>query len=330
MSNGRMLNCTGSELPNDMACPSTIECYAIEADSESIFFDEDGEYSIVDRARLIKEWVDKYSGWFDRLIVSNNALGRDLIELMPAQKFVISNKQANGLHWYYSNTDRLTAVNTPEVNDSMDMNSEHYSPLAEKPVETYTPKVPLGVNIGQLPTDEDMARLGDSSILDKNIPYRATTPEEGLREEVILARIQQALDKQRDEMGKQILNLQRQIGHYRRGHGNLAEEIFETIKHGDEKHQRWLQEALRSFFDGQQPLTEEVVARIDAALDRVKNTGAVPAGTGKSEADFVNIWTPDPKAGEVINPRVPTPSNVVESRIPASVHMVNGSNNDDQ
>jgi hypothetical protein len=125
----------------------------------------------------------------------------------------------------------------------------------------------VSVNIGAMPTDEDfkgLDALTKDGILDTKLEV-PLDPMEMMREQVVVGRINAAVERAteqlRNEMRTRVSQLEVALSDARLARGNLADEIFEVIKHGDQKHQDWLQAALRSFFLGLRPLTEEQVAQ---------------------------------------------------------------------
>ena len=105
---GYLLNATGCELPNDMACPSTIEPFKLDKDAEEFFYDELNTLPLPERVERIIGVFERNKQLVGSLIVENNELGRTLLERLPSEKFVVSVKRPNStLHWMYSNIDRM-------------------------------------------------------------------------------------------------------------------------------------------------------------------------------------------------------------------------------
>ena len=105
---GYLLNATGCELPNDMACPSTIEPFKLDKDAEEFFYDELNTLPLPERVERIIGVFERNEQLVGSLIVENNELGRTLMERLPREKFVVSVKRPNStLHWMYSNIDRM-------------------------------------------------------------------------------------------------------------------------------------------------------------------------------------------------------------------------------
>ena len=125
---GYLLNATGRELPNDMACPSTIEPFKLDKDAEEFFYDELNTLPLPERVERIIGVFERNKQLVGSLIVENNELGRTLMERLPREKFVVSVKRPNStLHWMYSNIDRMRplpdewlkkALEVTETNDT--------------------------------------------------------------------------------------------------------------------------------------------------------------------------------------------------------------------
>lgn len=335
-----MLNCTGRELPVDMTCPNTVECFKFDANAESFFFDENNTLPLVERVKAIFEFAAKHAPGHN-LIVENNELGRALIDSIAGDAptmFVISHKQPNGLHWYYGFTSRLIdpASASPRVGpsdewlktaieghvqqaDSDFMNI--WAPGSDQSIIQANP----GVNVGALPTDDDLANL--EKLLDpatfegysKKVEGGETlTLEESMRAVAELGKLQLAIQTATAPLLAKINLLEKTVSHYRRGYGDPATELFEAIKHGDEKHQAWLKAALTAYYNGQPIPREDGSVGLHAAAiinphPRAFNGSSV-ADTGLEDVSGVAKPAED----------------VIGQRVPASVHFVNGEQGHDQ
>ena len=308
---GYLLNATGCELPNDMACPSTIEPFKLDKDAEEFFYDEFNTLPLSER-------VDRIVGVFERnkqlvadLIVENNHLGRALMHRLPGEQFVVSVKRPGStMHWMYTIVDRMKPVPDEWLKDlieedkgvehdffnvwtgqgKVDQGDPNYQPMAEivnppprpfngsSQMDTGIEDVSrqgVSVNVGALPTDEDfkgLDALTKDGILDQNLQVEAD-PMEMMRQQAVLAKIEAAQMAVREELGDKIFQLQNALGRARRVQGNLADEIFDVIKHGDEKHQAWLKHALQAFFSGRPPMTEEELTELNEAIAHANTTG---------------------------------------------------------
>lgn len=312
MSRGYLLNATGRELPNDMACASTIEPYKLDKDAEEFFYDEFCNLPLNERIDRIVALFERNKQLVGSFIVENNELGRGLMDRVPQEKFVISVKRPNStLHWTWSNIDRLKAPAT----DNVDMDSQQYSPLSELPVaekkssdewlktaivapdgqpasnrdfhniwtagaDQSIIQANPGVNVGAMPTDEDMANLAKlanpeifveySKKVESGVPL---TLEESIKAIAEFARITGIVNEARKPLLARIAALEKTVSHYRSGYGSPANELFQAIKHGDGKHQAWLEAALVAFYSGKEIPTEaEVSALKQAATDARQST----------------------------------------------------------
>lgn len=257
MSNrGYHLNATGSELTTDMACPSTIEPFKLDKDAEEFFYDELNTKSLTERVEYIAGVVQRHRQLVGTLIVDNNELGRALMERLPEEQFVISNKQPNGRHWFYQVCTRLKAV----------------EPEPEK-VPQEQPKSPVGdwlesalglPPVGDTDAERDFVNIWTAQ---PQLNLETATPEQ-LRAEVAL--------------------LRNHVSHYRRDYGNPAEQLFELIKHGDAKHQAWLKAALVAYYDGQ-PIPREKDMPTDVIGKRVPSNvqfvNGAPTGLSNGTQD---------------------------------------------
>lgn len=106
-----LLNLTGQELSNDMACSSSMEPFKLEEGSDEWFYD-DCKMPLNDRINKIKNTIKLNKESIKGLIIKNNNFGITLFkEFHPEEKFAISIKRPNSnLHWYYKMIDSITDI----------------------------------------------------------------------------------------------------------------------------------------------------------------------------------------------------------------------------
>lgn len=188
---GLLLNATGNELSNDMACSSTIEPYKLETDADAFFYDEHNPWVIDKRVELMVEVIQRNRQKISGLIVDNNPLGQALFAALGnTEKFVTSIKRpGTNLHWHYIDIHRDAVVGT------------FFS------------------------TDNAVPKQVHHSVHDHMFDYTL----DGLKKEI--KRLKSVADKK-------------------------AEDLFNAIAHGDEKHRAWLKAAVDAFYQGK-PIPEE-------------------------------------------------------------------------
>lgn len=327
---GYHLNATGRELSVDMACPSTIEPFKLDKDAEEFFYDELNALPMGERLERIIGVFERNKQLVADLIVENNPLGRALMQRLPDEQFVVSVKRpGTNMHWMYTIVDRMKPVpdewlkeiieadkgtdrdfvNVWTGQGKVDQGDPNYQPMAEIPNDdARIVKDNPGVNYGALPTDEDMtnlAKLEDPKTIEAFGQYKEGDIKDTLQAVADFAKVSTAIEMATAPLKDEISRLRKELVQLRTTHAyDTAGDLFEKIKHGDEKHQDWLKAALYSYFSGRQVMTEEELTNLNETIARGNNTGEQKPGAIINAAPPVHMLGTEDRSA--IGMRLPT------------------------